>query len=316
MGDRMSVVVTGGAGFIGANVVRTLLAQEWVEGVRVIDDRSSGEHGNLDGLDVMDRTASILDRDVLDEVVAGADAIVHLAALPSVPISVEDPVTAHQVNATGTLEVLEAARRHGNLHTLVASSAAVYGDNPALPKHEGLRPEPLSPYGVSKLATEAYATTYGHCYDLPTLALRFFNVYGPLQPAGHAYASVVPALVDAALAGRPLPIHGDGQQTRDFVYVGSVAAIIVDAVRRQVTSDHAVNVAFGTRQSLLDLVDALRDVTGTDLLVDHQPPRPGDIRHSQADQTRLTELFPDVQPVDFREGLRATVDWFMQRSPA
>ena len=305
-----TVVVTGGAGFIGANLVRGLLDAPWIDGVRVIDDRSSGEHGNLDGLDVDDRVASILDEQALDDVVAGADAIVHLAARPSVPGSIEDPVGAHAVNATGTLAVLEAARRHGGLHTVLASSSAVYGPSPVVPKHEGLRPEPVSPYAVGKLATEAYASAYAHCYDLPVLALRFFNVFGPLQPAGHVYAAVVPAFVDAALAGRPLPVHGDGQQTRDFIAVGSVVSVIVDALRRQVTSDYAVNLAFGTRRSLLEVIDVLRDVMDADLLVEHLPERPGDVRHSQADDTRLRELFPDVDEVDFREGLLATVDWF------
>ena len=161
--------------------------------------------------------------------------IVHLAALPSVPRSVLDPVASHHANATGTLEVLQAARRAGDLHVVVASSSSVYGANRELPKREGMRTAPISPYAVSKQATEAYAMSFGHTYGLPTLAFRFFNVYGPLQPAGHAYAAVVPAFVDAALRGVPLTIHGDGEQTRDFTNVGTVTRVLADAVTRTVT---------------------------------------------------------------------------------
>jgi UDP-glucose 4-epimerase len=305
-----TVVVTGGAGFIGANLVRRLLATDGIGEVRVIDDRSSGDHGNLTGLDVVDVPASILDRDALDAAVAGADAIVHLAARPSVPRSVKDPVASHLNNATGTVEVLEAARRHGGLHCVVASSSSVYGANPTLPKHEQLATEPLSPYAASKLAAEAYALAYGASYDLPVLAFRFFNVYGPLQPAGHAYAAVVPAFVDAALAGRPLEVHGDGGQTRDFTFVDSVTAAITDAVQRTVTSPRAVNLAFGSRASLLELVGVLEQVLGTDLPREHHPVRAGDVRHSQADQQAFAALFPDLQPVPLADGVTATVEWF------
>jgi UDP-glucose 4-epimerase len=309
------VLITGGAGFIGANLARHLAAADWVAEVRVLDDLSSGDAANLDGVDVDLRAASILDRDALADAAAGVDAIVHLAAVPSVPRSVADPVTSHEANATGTLRVLEAARAAGGVHVVLASSSSVYGANPSLPKHEGLRPEPLSPYAVSKLATEAYASAYASCYGLPVLALRFFNVFGPLQPARHAYAAVIPAFVDAAIRGVPLPIHGDGHQSRDFTAVASVAAVLADAVRRRVTSDYAVNLAFGSRQTLLEVVGELSAVVGTELQVEHLPVRAGDVRHSQADQTRLRELFPDIEPVAFRDGLRATVDWFRGHAP-
>ncbi len=309
MGER-TVLVTGGAGFIGANLVRRLLATDGIGEVRVIDDRSSGEHGYLEGLDVIDHHASILDEDALETAVAGADAIVHLAARPSVPRSVKDPVTAHTVNATGTVMVLEAARRHGNLHCVVASSSSVYGANPTLPKHEQLATEPLSPYAASKLATEAYALAYAASYDMPVLAFRFFNVYGPLQPAGHAYAAVVPAFVDAALAGRPLTIHGDGEQTRDFTYVDSVTGAITDAILRGVANERPVNLAFGSRASLLELITVLEDVLGQPVAREHTDVRAGDVRHSQAAQDVFAGLFPDLQPTPLRDGVAATVDWF------
>ena len=161
----------------------------------------------------------------------GVDAVVHLGAVPSVPRSIADPVTSHAANATGTVAVLEAARAEGDTHVIVASSSSVYGANPALPKREDLATFPLSPYAASKLATEAYALGYQHSFGLPVLAFRFFNVFGPLQAAGHAYAAVVPQFVSAALDGRPLTVHGDGEQSRDFTYVGTVCDVIADARR-------------------------------------------------------------------------------------
>ncbi|HUG84326.1 MAG TPA: NAD-dependent epimerase/dehydratase family protein [Euzebya sp.] len=308
----MTVVVTGGAGFIGANLARHLLATDGIGQVRVIDDRFSGEHGNLEGLDVLDVNASILDGAALDQVVAGADAIVHLAARPSVPRSVNEPVPTHAVNATGTVAVLEAARRHGDLHCIVASSSSVYGANPMLPKHEQLATEPLSPYAASKLAAEAYTLAYGASYGLPVLAFRFFNVYGPLQPAGHAYAAVVPAFLEAALAGRPVQVHGDGGQTRDFTYVGSVTRAITQALLGRVTHPRPVNLAFGSRASLLQLIEVLERLLGHRIERSHTDVRAGDVRHSQADQSAFAALFPDLQAVPLDEGLQATIEWFQR----
>ncbi len=306
----MRVLVTGGAGFIGANLVRMLTGTDGVERVAVIDDLSSGYAANLDGLDVDLEVASILDADVLDALVAEADAVVHLAARPSVPRSIADPMASHHANATGTLHVLEAARRAGGRHVVVASSSSVYGANPTLPKSEDLTTAPLSPYAVSKLATEQYALAYANCFELPVLAFRFFNVFGPLQTAGHAYAAAIPTWIDAALRGAPIPINGDGLQTRDFTYVGSVAAVLTAAVLGRVTADGPTNLAFGSRRTLLETVAAIGEALGRDLACAHGPDRPGDVRHSQADQHRLRALFPDVEPVPFDTGLRETVAWF------
>ncbi|MFB7475968.1 NAD-dependent epimerase/dehydratase family protein [Kitasatospora sp. NPDC056184] len=306
----MRVVVTGGAGFIGANLVRALLARPEVDQVRVVDDLSTGRKTNLAGTEAVLHEGTILDRALLDEAFAGADAVVHLAALPSVPRSVADPLASHHANATGTLEVLEAARRAGDLYVAAASSSSVYGANRELPKQESMRTAPMSPYAVSKLATESYLAAYHHCYGLGVLPLRFFNVFGPLQPAGHAYAAVVPAFLDAALAGRPVTVHGDGGQSRDFTFVGTVTQVITEAVLRRVVHADPVNLAFGTRTSLLELIGELESVLGRPVEVAHVDPRPGDVRDSQADNTRLRELFPDVTPVPLREGLERTAAWF------
>ncbi len=306
----MKVVVTGGAGFIGGNLVRHLVDADDVESVCVVDDLSTGNASNIAGLDVEFLEGSILDAALLDKAFSGAGAVVHLAALPSVPRSIENPLASHEANATGTLQVLEAARRASSPHVIVASSSSVYGSNPELPKHEGMRTAPMSPYAVSKLATETYALSHALCYDMRVLALRFFNVFGPLQPAGHAYAAVIPAFVEAALAGRALPVNGDGSNTRDFTFVDSVAAVILQAIRRGVSSPEPVNLAFGTRTSLSELVSLLADAVGHPLKVEHRPPRPGDVPHSQADSSRLRALFPEVEPVALEKGLRATVDWF------
>jgi UDP-glucose 4-epimerase len=304
------VVVTGGAGFIGANLCRVLAGTDGVEEVVAFDDLSTGTKENLGGVDAELVEATILDADALDRAFRDAGAVVHLAARPSVPRSIADPVASHEANATGTLQVLEAARRAGDAHVIVASSSSVYGANPELPKHEGLRPQPLSPYAVSKLATEAYALSHAVCFDLPVLAFRFFNVFGPLQPAGHAYAAVIPAFVEAALAGTPIPVHGDGLQTRDFTYVGSVCSVIAEAVVHRVTSPEPVNLAFGSRRSLLDVIADLEAALGRPLERAHGPARVGDVRDSQADQTRLRALFPDIEPVPFADGLARTVAWF------
>ena len=310
----MRVVVTGGAGFIGANLCRALAHSDDVDSVVAFDDLSTGNRSNLHGVCEL-VNGTILDIDALDACVVGADAVVHLAARPSVPRSIADPVASHVANATGTVNVLEAARRAGNVHVLVASSSSVYGSNPILPKQEDLATRPMSPYAASKLATEAYTLAWQQSFGLPTLAFRFFNVFGPLQPAGHAYAAVVPAFIDAALAGRALPVQGDGTQSRDFTYVDTVCAVLVDALTRRLSHPEPINLAYGTRTTLLDLIGTLEGVLGTDVAVQHLDPRPGDVPHSQADNARLRSLFPSIEPVPLREGLERTVDWFRSQSP-
>ncbi|HEX6469618.1 MAG TPA: NAD-dependent epimerase/dehydratase family protein [Streptosporangiaceae bacterium] len=305
----MRVVVTGGAGFIGANLCRELLDRPRTGSVVVLDDLSTGFAANLEGLDVEFVEGSILDRDLVTKVVDGADAVVHLAARPSVSRSLTDPMATHDANASGTVTVLEVCREK-SVHLVAASSSSVYGSVAELPKHEDLPTRPLSPYGASKLAAEAYVLAYGASFCLPVMALRFFNVYGPLQSAGHAYAAVVPAFADAALSGRPLRVHGDGRQTRDFTFVRTVTRVLADAVERGVTCATPVNLAFGTRVSVLELAHQIASVAGVPIEVRHEPPRAGDVRHSQAAATgRLRGLFPDVEPVSLADGLAETVAW-------
>jgi UDP-glucose 4-epimerase len=240
--------------------------------------------------------------------VRDADAVVHLAARGYVPRSLLDPVATHEVNATGTVIVLDAARRAG-AHVIIASSSSVYGANPILPKREDQVPLPVSPYAASKLADEGYALSYGSSFGLPVLVFRFFNVFGPLQPGDHDYAAVIPRFVTAALTGQPLEVHGDGEQSRDFTFVGDVCTILADAVARRITFPEPVNLAFGTNTTLLHVIELLRELVDGPLRVEHVDPRPGDVRHSQADCTRLLGLFPDVAAVPFADGLRATVEW-------
>jgi UDP-glucose 4-epimerase len=306
----MRVVVTGAAGFIGANLCRTLAAAG--HDVIGLDDLSTGLAANLDGIPVTFHVGSILDSAVLDATLSDASAVVHLAARPSVPRSLADPVGTHEANASGTLQVLEAARRAGGPQVIVASSSSVYGANPTLPKHEGLVPMPVSPYAASKLAAESYALAWAQAFSLDVLAFRFFNVFGPLQRADHPYAAVIPVFAAAALAGRPLPVHGDGQQSRDFTYVGTVCSVLADAVARRAHAPRPVNLAFGTRVTLLEVVAELEVLLDRPLTVEHLPPRAGDVRASQADQGRLRGMFPDVEEVPFPDGLRTTVEWMRQ----
>jgi UDP-glucose 4-epimerase len=309
----MRVCVTGAAGFIGSHLVDRLIASE--HEVVGIDDLSTGHLANLEHLDGRVRLVegSILDPDALGDATGGVDAIVHLAARPSVPRSIADPVASHDANATGTLRVLEAARAQGDVHVVVASSSSVYGANPELPKHERLATRPMSPYAASKLATEQYALAWQASYGLPTLAFRFFNVFGPRQLPGHAYAAVIPAFTDAALRGDPAVVNGDGTQSRDFTYVGTVVDVIADALDRRVSDPEPVNLAYGTRTTLLDLLDRLEALTGGRIERHHSEPRAGDVPHSQADNTRLRSLFGAIEPVSLDVGLAATVDWMRAR---
>ena len=308
----MKVLVTGGAGFIGTNLVRRLLT-DGHEPV-VLDDFSTGLESNLSDLDVEIQRGTLVDPIVVARAAEGADAIVHLGARGSVPRSVEHPVATHDVNATGTLNVLEAGRRQGS-HVIMSSSSSVYGANPMLPKIERTWTQPLSPYAASKLAGEGYMLGYQASYGLPTLVFRFFNVFGPWQRPDHDYAAVVPKWLWRAMSGQVIEVHGDGTQTRDFTYVDSVVDVLTQALDGRVSLDTPVNLAFGRRYSLLDLLERIEALVGTTVKVEFLPPRVGDVRNSENDPALLQSVFPSVEPVDLDPALGMTAAWLSERHP-
>ena len=309
----MRVLITGGAGFIGANLCREFNRRG--HSVAVLDNLSTGRKSNLRHDPVVGDVSaeltvgSILDLELVTELAASCDAIVHLAARSSVPRSLDNPMASHTANATGTLTVLEAARAVGGRHVVMASSSSVYGANPELPKRESGATRPMSPYAASKLAAEAYAIAYGTSFDIPTLAFRFFNVFGPLQPADHAYAAVIPAFVDAALRGSKITVHGDGTQSRDFTHVSTVCSTIAHAIENGISSPDPVNLAFGSRITLNEILSLLADRVDAPLIIENIANRVGDVPHSQADSTLLRSLFPRVEPFDFIAGLEGTIEW-------
>ena len=308
-GGLMKVLVTGGAGFIGTNLVRRLLS----EGHQpvIFDDFSTGLESNLTDLDVEIQRGTLVDAGVVARAAEGADAIAHLGARGSVPRSVAHPIATHEVNATGTLNVLEAARHYG-AHVVMSSSSSVYGANPMLPKVERTWTQPLSPYAASKLAGEGYMLGYQASYGLPTLVFRFFNVFGPWQRPDHDYAAVVPKWLWRAMTGQVIEVHGDGTQTRDFTYVDSVVDVLMQALDGRVALDTPVNLAFGRRYSLLDLLERIEALVGTTLKVEFLPPRVGDVRNSENDPALLQSVFPSVEPVDLDPALEMTAAWLSE----
>ena len=308
----MRTLVTGGAGFIGTHLCTELIARD-IE-VCVFDDFSTGRWENVERLDATVFMGSVTDIRALRRATAGADAVVHLAAVASVPQSIELPVRTHQVNVNGTLNVLQCAREVG-AHVTVASSAAIYGNAAGMVTAARNLPQPLSPYATSKLAAESYATSWQACYGLETLALRFFNVFGPGQRPGDAYAAVIPAFLSAAVSGQPLHIHGDGTQTRDFIPVQVVAGLLADAVESRIVSRSPIDVAYGRRTSLLSLIDIIEEIVRQPLRRVFVPSRPGDIRDSAADGAAMRALFPRLRQIGLREALKETLSWWETTQP-
>ena len=305
----MRVLITGGAGFIGTNLVRRL-AGSGHEPV-VFDDFSTGLESNLSGLDVQVYRENLADAGAVTDAVRGMDAVVHLGARGSVSRSIADPVATHEVNATGTLNVLEAARALG-AYVVMSSSSSVYGANPSLPKVERSWTQPLSPYAASKLAGEGYVFGYQTSYGLPTLVLRFFNVFGPWQRPDHDYAAVVPKWLWNLMTGQPIEVQGDGNQTRDFTYVDAVVDVLVDALERRVSLDSPVNLAFGKRVSLLEVLAQMEALLGVSAKVNFAAPRVGDVRNSENDPTLFRSVFPTVKPVELDVALEKTGSWLFE----
>ncbi len=307
----MKCLVTGGAGFIGSHVVEALLSRG--DTVRVLDGFLTGKPENLAPFA---GKAEILKGDIRDpeacgRAVAGVDTVFHLAALPSVPRSIEDPALSVSVNEIGTVTVLEAARAAGVRRFVYSSSSSVYGDDPSVPKRETFAPNPVSPYAAGKLAGEYACRAFSSVWpEFGTVSLRYFNVYGPRQDPASAYAAVIPAFITGCLAGRSPVIYGDGAQTRDFTWVGDVVAANLAAAGGSVTDGRAVNIAVGSRTSLLDLLAMIQGVCGTDLAPVHRPERPGDVRHSGADASRARELLGFTARTPLAEGLKRTISFY------
>ena len=303
-------VVTGGAGFIGSNIVRRLITEG--HETRVVDDLSTGHRENLEGLTdaVAFHEGSILDAPLLKKAFAGADYVLHQAALASVPRSVKDPVATNAANVDGTLNVLVAARDAGVKRVVYASSSSVYGDTPVLPKQEDMVPNPQSPYAVSKLAGEYYCRACTRVYDLETVSLRYFNVYGPRQDPKSPYAAVVPIFIRKLMAGEPVAVFGDGEQSRDFTYIEDVVAANIQAAQAPGAAGAVVNLGCGERHTLNRLIAMLQDLTGCDTAPAYADPRAGDVKHSQADITRAREVIGYDPQVSFEDGVRRTFEWY------
>ncbi|MEZ5989668.1 MAG: SDR family oxidoreductase [Planctomycetota bacterium] len=303
-------LITGGAGFVGSHIAEACLAAG--HEVRVLDDLSLGLAENLAGLPVELVEGSILDPARLARCLAGVDGVFHEAAIPSVPRSVEDPVTSFEVNATGTLQVLQAARQAG-VRVVYAGSSSAYGDSETLPKREDMPARPLSPCAAAKLAGEQLCQVFARVYGLPTVVLRYFNVFGPRQRADSPYSGVIARFCMAALDGSEVRVDGDGEQSRDFTYVSDVARGNLLAMTSDLPGGTVLNLSGGGRYSLLRLLEVLEGLVGRPIPRRHAAPRPGDVRHSQADVSRARELLGFATEVGFEEGVRSTLDWYREQ---
>ncbi len=302
--------MTGGAGFIGSHLVRFLLDRG--ARVRVLDNFSTGKRENLseveERIEVIEGSLSS-ERDV-EAAVEEVDYVLHQAAIPSVPRSVDHPLDSHESNATGTLRLLWSAARAGVKRLVYASSSSVYGANPTLPKVESMATEPLSPYAVSKLSGEQYASVFHRLYGLETVSLRYFNVFGPRQDPNSPYSGVVSRFIDAIASGTPPTIHGDGEQTRDFTYVANVASANFAATEKREAAGSVYNIGCATRVSVNELWRVMAELTGSKLQPHYAPSRSGDVPHSLADIGRARKDLRFEPTVDLREGLRRTLSYY------
>jgi UDP-glucose 4-epimerase len=310
------VLVTGGGGFIGSNLVRALL--ERGDDVRVLDNYSTGNRANLADLEgeieVVEGELRSYER--VHAATRGMEVVFHQGALPSVPRSVQDPLTTAAVNTEGTLNVLLAARDEGIRRVVAASSSSVYGNSDELPRVETQNPDPISPYGVSKLGAERYCVSFSRVYGLETVALRYFNVFGPNQDPSSQYAAVVPRFITAIADGRPVPVYGDGDQKRDFTFVSNVVEANLLAADAEEVSGAIVNVATGKATTVHELADTIGSILGQAVERDLQPARTGDIRDSYADVTRARELLGWEARVGLEDGLRIAAEAFLERTLA
>ena len=310
-------LITGAAGFIGSNLARTLLARG--ERVRGIDNFSTGKRDNLVGLENMDLVAGdINDTGLMNRVCVGVDYVLHQAALPSVPRSVKDPVSTHQACLSGTLSVLLAARDANVKRVIYAGSSSAYGDTPTLPKREDMLPGPISPYAVAKLGGELYMQCFWRVYGLETVTLRYFNVFGPYQDPTSFYSGVLAKFTTQMLRGEQPTIFGDGEQSRDFTFIENVveANLLTCIAPAEKVAGKVFNAATASRITLNDTFRVLCDLTGYQGVPNYGPVREGDIKDSLADISRAREAFGYVPKIDFRDGLRRTVEWYRSQPAA
>ncbi len=314
--DRPTYLVTGGAGFIGSHLVDALVGEGHT--VRVVDNFSTGKRENLaqsrEAIELFE--CSITDRPALDEAMRGTDYVFHLAALASVPRSVDDPLACHEHNVTGTLNVLLTARDAGVRRVVYAGSSSAYGDVESEFKAEDMLPNPLSPYAAAKLAGEHYCQAFTTVYGLETVTVRYFNVFGPRQDPLSMYAAVIPRFVTAMLRGESPHVEGDGLQTRDFTYIDNVVHGTLLACRAPGVAGEVFNIACGSRISLLAMIDLLNGLLGESIAPDFVAPRPGDVRHSRAAIARAQRLLGYEPVVSFEEGLARTLAWYRAQVPA
>ena len=302
------VAVTGGAGFIGSNLTQRLISEG--HDVVVVDDLSTGLISNVDQIKSKFHRVSITDPKALSNALKGCETLFHLAARGSVPRSIKNPLATHEVNATGTLNILEIARATG-AHVIFSSSSSVYGRNMQLPKDELMWLGPMTPYAASKLAAESYIQAYSATYNIPTTLLRFFNVFGPRQRPDHQYAAVLPKWIWLAMQDQPIDVYGDGSASRDFTYVDTVLDIAMTAMKDKVLTEGAMNLAYGNRIFLNKTIEMLRKHF-PNLQVNYKPERLGDVKESQNDPLLLRKLFPNISPKPFEEALSETVNWLKE----
>ena len=299
------ILVTGGAGFIGSNLTLALLNQN--HEVVVVDDFSTGIPSNLDTLDVQVHSSSILNISTLENVLAKVDHIFHLAARGSVPRSLADPKGSIEINSFGTYQVLELARKLGIAITF-SSSSSVYGRNLDSPKNETSWTSPLSPYAASKLSAEALVLSFGSSYSMPNKVFRFFNVFGPLQRPNHIYSAVIPKWIWSLMNGEPILLEGDGEQSRDFTFVGDVVKVLTQSLEKTDHSNQVVNLAFGNGLSLNEILQFLHQNYGETEVIKTKA-RIGDIKHSLNNPQVLKSLYPEISPTSFEEAIKTTINW-------
>ena len=301
----MKVLITGGAGFIGTNLALALLNIGY--NVKVLDDLSTGLKQNI-SKDAEFVNASILETSQINKAIEDCEVVVHLGARGSVPRSIKDPIATHDVNSTGTLNVLEAVRT-SNSHYIFSSSSSVYGSNMILPKNENMVLRPITPYAASKMSGEGLSLAYAKTYELPVSTFRFFNIFGPWQRPDHEYAAVLPKWISKCMKGDEIEIFGDGEQTRDFTYVGTVVNVLIDCISNKIMHPEPVNLAYGNNVSLNQVTELLKN-DFPDLKVKYLSSRDGDVLHSKNDPKLVQSLYPNVYVEKFETSLQETINWF------